>query len=312
MYHRWGPSARNSILFARDERRESQHEDSVRNAADNFAMDPPKSSGPGGALALIAGSHKLFCLKPTPGKRGFLHPLSTVMSPYVQLIIQDAVSRAPLENRKRFYEILSVHPHCRSLMGWLLEQQFHRWMGLDPPSQTHGSADFLKCETSQPKRNKRPLAFLLKPTTETPLNEVTELANVEDSSLPIYCRPTSERFAGVDGLILASDAVVLIQVTVSSAHALKKEHLVPLYENLPASIRDRPWKFVWVVPESSIGKVLAKRKFDVRGDWPKVEFYWCRFPFDTRVSLRIRNKQLLISVPPGGCLRRSETRYYWG
>jgi hypothetical protein len=42
----------------------------------------------------------------------------------------------------------------------------------------------------------------------------------------------------------------------SPAHALKKEHLVPLYNNLPASVQDRPWKFVWVVPERDIGEVL--------------------------------------------------------
>ena len=131
-------------------------------------------------------------------------------------------------------------------------------------------------------------ALRLQPVREEPLNDIQELVNATSISLPIYYRPTSECFAGVDGLILMSDAVVLIQVTVSSTHALKKERLVLLYENLPVSIRKRPWKFVWVVPECDVGEVLAKRRFDVGGDWPTIQFYWCRFPFDTTVSSRIQ------------------------
>ena len=92
----------------------------------------------------------------------------------------------------------------------------------------------------------------------------------------------------MDGLILTDDAVVLIRVTASFAHALKREHLVPLYNNLPVSIRNKPWKFVWVVPERDVGEALAKRKFSVHGDWPEIGFYWCLFPFNTGVSFWIR------------------------
>jgi len=55
------------------------------------------SSYPGETLALVAGSHKLFCITPLPGNDGYLHAQSTVISPYVQLIIQDAVSHAKHE-----------------------------------------------------------------------------------------------------------------------------------------------------------------------------------------------------------------------
>ena len=95
------------------------------------------------------------------------------------------------------------------------------------------------------------------------------------SSLPVYYRPMSERFAGVDGLILTINEVILIPVNVSSAHALKREHLDPLYQNLPVNIRSKSWKFVWVVPEDETGEALIKRKFDVKGDWPDIGFYWC-------------------------------------
>jgi len=229
--------------------------------------------------SLIAGSHKLFCIRPKPGENGFLYAQSTVISAHVQLIIQDAVSREQPEKRKRFYEIVSAHPHCRSVMGWLLEKQFHKWIGLDAHSKASDAANFLEC-TSRLRRNRLP-ALRLKPTREEPFNCVEELATAQHLPLPIYYRPTSERFAGVDGLILTDDAVVLIQVTVSSAHALKTKHLVPLYNNLPTSIRNKPWKFVWVVPEREVGEALANRKFDVHGDWPTIGFYWCLFPFDT-------------------------------
>jgi hypothetical protein len=284
MYHRWGPSARNCIEFALDEDLEQQHAASVGEAATLFAAKPTAS--PGGRLALIAGSHKLFCIRPTPSEKGFLRAQSTVISPHVQLIIQDAVSRERNEERKRFYEIVSAHPHCRSVMGWLLAQQFHKWIGLDAHSQARDAADFLEC-ACRPQRP-RLLALYLKPTREESLNGIDELATAESLPLPIYYRPTSERIAGVDGLIITADAVVLIRVTVSSAHALKREHLVPLYNNLPASIRKKPWNFVWVVPERDVGEALAKRKFNVDGDWPKIGFYWCLFPFDTGVSFWIR------------------------
>ena len=283
MYHRWGPSARNSIMFARDSLQEPRYETSVRRAAASFAQDPPLSSH-GEALALIAGSHTLFCVRPMPGKNGFLSGISTVISPHVQLIIQEAVSREDEERRKQFYKIVSVHPHCRSAMGWLLEQQFHRWIGLDTSLQAPAKATFLKCVPSQ---NGLP-ALRLQPVREEQLNNVQELVNAESLLLPIYYRTTSEHLPGVDGLILTFDAVVLIQVTVSSAHALKKEYLVPLYNNLPASIRDRLWKFVWIVPERDIGEALAQRRFNISRDWPTISFYWCRLPFDTKASFWIR------------------------
>ena len=65
----------------------------------------------------------------------------------------------------------------------------------------------------------------------------------------------------MDG-ILTSHAVILIQLTVSSAHALKREHLVPLYANILASVRNKTWKFVWVVPESGIGEAFVRQTFD--------------------------------------------------
>ena len=83
------------------------------------------------AATSIAGSHKLFCVRPMPGEKGYLAARSTVTSPHVQLIIQAAVNREHDEVRKRFYKMISAHPHCRSVMGRLLEQQFHRWVKLD-------------------------------------------------------------------------------------------------------------------------------------------------------------------------------------
>ena len=94
---------------------------------------------------------------------------------------------------------------------------------------------FLKCVPSQ---NGLP-ALRLQPVREKQLNDIQELVNAKSLSPPIYYSLASERFLGVDGLILTFDAVVLIKVTVSSAHALKKEHLAPLHDNLPASIRNR-------------------------------------------------------------------------
>ena len=282
IYHRWGPSARNCILFAGKASLERRHERNVREAANSFAENLPMQPPPGEALASVAGSHKLFCVRPEPGGEHDL-AYSAVISPHVQLILQNAVSGQLAQNRKRFYAIMSAHPHCRSTMGWLLEQQFHRWIGLDALSQARGSANSLECKTKGRFRS-----ISLKPTREEPLNSVEELVNARRSLLPIYYRPTSERFAGVDGLILTPDEVILIQVTVSSAHALKKEHLDPLYQNLPVNIRSKPWKFVWVVPEDEIGEALIKRRFDVKGEWPDIRFYWCRFPFDTKVSFWIR------------------------
>jgi len=288
MYHRWGPSARNCIAFAEREDLESQYAASVCKAATLFAEDPPTSPCLGEALALIAGSHELFCVRPMPGDKGYLHAQSTVISPHVQLIVQHAVSRVQDEKKKRFYEIVSAHPHCRSAMGWLLEQQFHKWIRLTH-SQGRTAADSLDC-APRPQQGRVP-ALCLTPTIEEPLNRVDELASAARLHLPIYYHPTSERFPGVDGLIVTADAVVLIQITVSVTHALKREHLVPLYNHLPSTIRDKPWRFVWVVPENDVGEVLVKRRFNVDGGQPKIpkiEFYWCRFPFDTSVSFWIQ------------------------
>ena len=131
MYHPWGPSARNCIVLAEDEDLEWQHAASVCEAAASFASDPPTTSYPGRGLALIAGSHKLFCLRPTTGEKGFLEAQSTVISPHMQLIIQDAVSRGQHEKRKRFYELVSDHPHCRNVPSWVGYSSSNFTNGLD-------------------------------------------------------------------------------------------------------------------------------------------------------------------------------------
>ena len=85
-------------------------------------------------------------------------------------------------------------------MGWLLEQQFHRRIGLDADSQAHDAAAILEC-TPRPQR-KRLTMLYLKPTCEEPFNDIQELATATGLPLPISYRPTSGRFAGVGGLIL--------------------------------------------------------------------------------------------------------------
>ena len=122
--------------------------------------------------------------------------------------------------------------------------------------QAGNTADFLECVTSRPGLP----ALRRKPTREEPLNNLLELATATGLQLPTLYRPTSERIPGVDGLILTPDAVVSIQVTVFSVHALKKDHPIPLYNNLPVSIRDKRWKFVWVVPGHEVGEALAERR----------------------------------------------------
>lgn len=286
MYHRWGPNARHCVaLGSGDKGAERSHARIVANAAREFTISLPVVAV-GVKLATVAGSYKLFCVRPRPGGKGRGPGQSTVMSPHVQLIIQDAVSRVEHEKKKSFYTLVSDHPHCRSVMGALLKQQFHRWIGLAAELPSPGPNDFREC---MPRAQKKTVPVLrLRPTRKEPLNDITDLARAESLTPPIYYSPTSELFESVDGLILTTDTVILIQVTVSWRHALKKQCLVELYNHLPVSIRSKSWKFVWVVPEDDVGKRLVGRKFDVSGDWHHIEFYWCRFPFDTSVSFRIR------------------------
>ena len=137
---------------------------------DDIRLGPPRGSHPGEGLALIAGEHKPLCIRPVPGENGFLFAQSIFISPHVQPIIQNTVSREHHEKRKRFYDIFSAHPHCRSVMGWLLAQQFHKWIGLDAHLQVRDAADFLVC-TSRPQQNRLP-ALCLRPTREELLNGI--------------------------------------------------------------------------------------------------------------------------------------------
>ena len=90
---------------------EERHEDLVRSAATSFAQDLPIQPPFGEALASIASSHKRFCVRPKPSKERNVSQ-SAVISPHVQLILQDAVSEQLAENRENFYTIMSAHPHC--------------------------------------------------------------------------------------------------------------------------------------------------------------------------------------------------------
>ena len=49
-----------------------------------------------------------FCIRPKPGDKGFIGAQSTVISPHVQLIIQNAVSCERHEKRKRFFQPIRI------------------------------------------------------------------------------------------------------------------------------------------------------------------------------------------------------------
>ena len=77
------------------------------------------------------------------------------------------------------------------------------------------------------------------PTREEPLDNVEHCAALIITGLLPSNIGTLPR---VDVIILTSHAVILIQVTVSSVHVLKREHVVPLYANIPANIRNKTRK----------------------------------------------------------------------
>lgn len=82
-----------------------------------------------------------------------------------------------------------------------------------------------------------------------------------------------------------------LNVTVPLAHAWKREHLVLMYENILANICNRPGKFVWLISRRDTGEVLAERKFNHRGDWFEIEFYWrlCHQVGTSRSDRGVRN-----------------------
>jgi hypothetical protein len=222
----WGPSARDCVRFAKNPKRIILHEQDVAQA-----VSLPTNN----VSRLIdlndQASHDIFVVRPSHDSR----LLRTVEfgTNHLRKIVACAYAKLRHVERNSFYKTIRGNPLFRGPAGEMYKIHVLLWLlyALDEEtlSCTGAMASFPKLKLpSCPKEPK----FFSKPE---------ELAGFSEPKKPKCLIPTFPTF---DAIVLTSNAVITVQITISSTHDAKAKGFDLIYKNLPnALLKKRPKRY---------------------------------------------------------------------
>ena len=256
-YKQWGPSARNCVRFARDPKEISHHAEDVSQAVSKLTKN---------AIDLTSfndhSTLRVFVIRPSPDSRrlrtmefGTNHLREIVVLAYAQ---QEYVVRY------KFYKTIRGNPWFSGPVGELYKIHILLWF-------LHTRADeTLLCtgaEASFPE-----LQLPSCPTDPKFFLKPEELAKISEPDQPKCLIPTSRNFPTLDAIVLTSDSIITVQITISSKHDATGKGFGLIYNNLPHDMKQkRPNRYhLYITDEETNAKSLQEQN-------------WTDIPTETRV-----------------------------
>jgi hypothetical protein len=163
-------------------------------------------------------SHLLFAIQPK-GKdlSGRMTPIAAAATDRIWEIISYATAQAQVEDRIKFYKLISWQPEFRGAAGQMFERFVLSWLASGP------NVDPLGCSPADPE-----LSALNIPAcggeqtyffgTTTALKKLAKL-----DEFPICLLPISKTLIAVNAIVITKELIITIQVTISDHHSAKKE-----------------------------------------------------------------------------------------
>ncbi|KAH9014215.1 hypothetical protein EDB84DRAFT_1568299 [Lactarius hengduanensis] len=228
-YNKWGPNARNCLLFSQRPQTEYLHGSRVDTAVKSFIDRFPYFQGDFDALQV---SHIIFSVLPEDSSTrvGRQVPVAKVASEYINKLIINATIKAETDQQITFFKSLCTHAWFKSAAGRILESFVLAWLSAHPASTpipctaAAAAAPVLKIPVCPKDR-------------AIPLTGLTLLKTTKRRTLPFCFIPISQNFSAIDAIVFDKSHLITVQVTVSPKHDVNSDALRQIWKALPAAIR---------------------------------------------------------------------------
>ena len=170
--------------------------------------------------------------------------------------LRDIVARAAYTKqypavRQGFYRSIRDHPLFASPAGQMFEIHVLLWLQHDKAA-FHCTCTMANSPELQIVSFQDNLKFFYKPE---------ELKDISEPGKPICLVPTSQKFPTLDAVILTSNAVITVQITIALKHDANEQEFGLIYRNLPPDVlAKRPDRYhVFITDEEINAKSLREQ-----------------------------------------------------
>jgi hypothetical protein len=197
-------------------------------------------------------SHILFAIQPK-GKdlTGRRMPVATMATHRIWQVISYAAAQAQVQDRIRFYQMISEQPDFRGSAGQMFERFVLSWLASD------ANVDPLRCIPAAPGLILNIPACGKERTyffgSKTALKEKAKL-----DEFPVCLLPISKTHAAVDAIVLTNELIITIQVTISDLHSAKGSGFDGIQQ--PEIRRGRSLRHVFITDKERNAKSLRGQK----------------------------------------------------
>jgi hypothetical protein len=240
-YNSWGPSARICVRFAEYPELICSHEQAVFDAASEVTKG---YHSPFDHFRSPSARHDIFVIRPSPGYREL--PRVEFGTNHLRDIFARAYAQRDHAMRQIFYRSIRGDPYFASPARQIFEIYVLLWFwharAQESLSCTGAAVHLPQLEIPACPEN---LKFFYKPE---------ELQSMNEPGLPMCLVPTSQIFPTPDAVVLTSDAVITVQITVPSEYDSREIEFDHIYENIPSALlTKRPGRYHVLITDRKYG-----------------------------------------------------------
>lgn len=263
-YNLWGANTRTCIKLL-DPREVEPYAALVTFAAELFTRDSNQFENSDPTLV----SHQLFVVRPGTSRRCAKVEFA---SNHVLGFVSRAYASHDYASRSKFYKMISAHNWFGASAGYIFETGVLLWLR-HPPSPP--ARDYIPCHRASPTRGSPDLNIPACRENIRHFSKVEELGKVDEKDeRPMCLVPFSTTFPTLDAIILTDNAVITVQMTISSKHSAKQVGFKKVYDSLPIRfLLGRQRCHVFLTDTEEKAKSLQNQKVqDIPGKM-KINFY---------------------------------------
>ena len=238
-FNSWSPSTRNCLRFAEEPEAICAYEQDVFRVASELIKDPSYLI----SLKSPSATHQIFVVRPSPKSRRI--QVVEFGTNRLREIFLRAYAQQDHAVRYRFYETIRGHPWFTSPARQIFEIHVLLWFW-----HTHSNVSL----PSIPAKTSSPSLYIPScPENLKFFNKAEELKDISEPEKPMCLVPTSRTFPTLDAVILTSNAVITVQITITLTHDANEQEFDLIYRNLPLDLlKKRPNRYHVFITDKDI------------------------------------------------------------
>ena len=238
-YHSWGPSLRNCLRFTEEPEVISAYNQDVFQIASELTKDPSHFID----FKSPSATHRIFVVRPSSNSRRM------AIVEFGTNRLREIFARAYIQQdstvRSSFYSRIREHPWFASparqlieiyVLLWFWHSRFNEYLWCTGTSARLSSLEIPSCQDN--------LKFFYM---------AEELKDISEPEKPICLVPTSRTFPTLSAVVLTSNAVITVQITIALKHDANEQEFDLIYRNLPPDLlKKRPKRFHAFITDNEI------------------------------------------------------------